>query len=109
MERNEKVLSNLYERLHRGSYWNVLVTKADLLEAGWEGLLPTQMYKVFPMYRVRFEQRLKKYKIVRVEPWMLKGSPSTFDSMNTPLPVSVKPKFNLKELYKQQIKDGGKK
>ena len=107
MEKNESVLEALYTKNMRVAQRDVLVTQQELVEAGWNGALPTQMFKVFDTYRVRFERILGKYKIVKVEPWMLTQKSEKAADMNAPLPISGKPKFNLKDLYKDQIKDGG--
>jgi len=107
MEKNEQVLDILYAQRSRVGQRDVLVSQQDLIETGWTGSLPTVMFKIFETYRVRFERILGKYKIVKVEPWMLTQKSETPADMNAPLPISGKPKFNLKELYKDQIKDGG--
>lgn len=108
MEKNEQVLASLYEKYRLTAQRDVMVSKQDLIDAGWEGALPTQMFKIFETYRVRLERILGKFKIVKIEPWMLAQKKETPADMNAPLPISGKPKFNLKDMYKNQLKDAGK-
>jgi hypothetical protein len=84
-----------------------MVKQAELLEAGWEGALPTQVFTKLEKHWVCFVPLFHSYKVVRIEPWMVNKSEKKVDS-NAPLPVSGAPKFNLKELYKEQVRTGNK-
>jgi hypothetical protein len=105
---NEKVLETLYMSLRKPAHTEVGVSRSTLQEAGWDGTMPTQVFTKFEQYWVRFVPVHHTYKIIKVERWMLEQKSEQQVDMNAPLPISGKPKFNLKEMYKTQVKDGDK-
>jgi hypothetical protein len=105
---NEMVLEGLHAKYKRVSSKSVQVTALELMESGWKGPLPTVMFTKFETYWVRFERQYTKYKIVKVEPWMLQTKSEKPVDLNAPLPVTGQPKFNLKQMYKDKIVEDSK-
>lgn len=102
---NKVVLANIHNRFKSLTRKYVLVSEQELLESGWAGPLPTISFTKLENYWVRLERTLGKYKVVKVEDWMLTQKSETPVDSNAPLPVSGKGRINLKEMYKNQIKE----
>ena len=103
MEKNELVLGVLYDA-SINIQGNVFVNGSDLIQFGWEGRMPTEIFTKFPGYWVRLVKQTKKFKIVKIESYMLAKKETAVDE-NAPLPISNKGKFNLKDLYKDSLKE----
>lgn len=103
MDKNEQILKNLYNA-SKSIEGSVFLSEQDLLNKGWVGGLPTQIFKKYGGFWVRLDLRLKKYKVVKIESWMMSKKQVEVDG-NAPLPISGNTKFNLKDLYKESLKE----
>lgn len=105
---NEMVLEGLYAKYKRTTSKFVVVSGQELKDSGWSGSLPTTTFKKFDGYWVRLEKSLNRYKVVKIESWMLETMSEKSANTNAPLPVSGGRKFNLKDMYMKQIIDKSK-
>jgi hypothetical protein len=105
---NAVVLESVFNKRKRGTVRQIMVTADDLTRSGWVGRLPTEIFTKLEGYWVRYERGLRKYKIVKVDPSMLNTMRPKSQDTNAPLPITGGKKFNLKNLYKQNIVDANK-
>lgn len=106
---NGRVVADLYDRHNKVySARRAYVGGRMLKLAGWQGMLPTKVYKTFGQYRVRMVGQ-DSYEIIKVTPEMLNKRPQAYEG-DAPLPIDLNngPRINLKDVYKEQMKKNGK-
>lgn len=99
----ENVLQAIYDASKK-IQGRLYISKEVLLQYGWEGQLPTQIYGKYGQYWIRYERGSNSFLLVKVtEDDMVKGEKGRDE--NRPLMLGDVPRINVMDLYKKKMSE----